>query len=85
MEIRDALKEAIQAVFHEHAVDKVEKGFITDWTLTLEMIGSDGEIYLQHITEKKLPPWKELGMLLASQDDVRDRMRESSTDKFFEE
>ena len=71
-----AMRDAIAAVFAEHAEHPSDRGLITKFVVIAEVIGDDGEPYLKRVNDDG-PMWRTVGMLTAISDDLRDALRNS--------
>ena len=74
-DMRIAMKDAIQKVLHDFSINDSDKGLVIHYSISAEVVGGDGEIWLKHLSSEDLPCWKEAGMLLSALDDVRAKMR----------
>ena len=77
---KEALRVALQEALHNFARDDSDKGLIVHYTVSIEVVGSDGNTWLKHLSSDGISAWAELGMLISAQDDIRARMREYSSD-----
>jgi hypothetical protein len=67
----DALIEAIQTVLHEHAEHDWDRGIVSDYVLSLECMGADGEPYLRMFTSPHSTLWRSLGLAAAATADLK--------------
>lgn len=59
---------------HSVAEHDSEKGIVVHFTLSMEVVGQSGEVWLKHFASPDLSGWLEIGMLTTALDDVRARM-----------
>lgn len=76
---KEALRIALQEALHNFATDDSDRGLIVHYSVSMEVVGSDGNTWLKHIASDGISAWAELGMMISAEDDIRARMREYST------
>lgn len=79
-EKKEAIRIALQTALHDFADDDSDKGLIVHYSVSMEVVGSDGGTWLKHLASDGISSWTELGMLISAEDDVRARMREDTRD-----
>ena len=76
--LQEVVHDALQRVLYDFAEDDTDKGVLTSFSVSMEVAGADGEMWLKHIASDGCTAWKELGMLISAEDDIRDRMRQKT-------
>ena len=73
--MQEAVHDALQGILYTFAEDDTDKGILTAYSISMEVSGADGGIWLKHIASDGNTAWKELGMLVSAEEDIKDRMR----------
>lgn len=71
MSLQSTVHESLAAAFREPDEDDTRSGIVTEWALTCEIAGNDGEIWLHTLRSEGSTAWKVLGMLEAHAGDLR--------------
>jgi hypothetical protein len=73
--MNDSLQERVDAGLRAAFADEQETeqraGIVVDWTLTCEIVGNDGEMWLHTLRSHGIAAWKALGMIESHAVDLR--------------